>query len=71
MEARCVHENELGVFLCHDAADPVAGGLGLIRYDRDLFTYQIIGQGGFTYIGTAGNGDHRSFSSHNSLLSMF
>ena len=59
-----IHKNKLGILPGDDAADPVAGGLGLIGNDGDLLANQVIGQGGLAHIGPSGNGDHGGFGVH-------
>ena len=61
VEARGVHEHELGVPPVHHAADAVPGGLGLGGDNGDLLPHQGVGQSGFAHVGPAGNGDHGGF----------
>ena len=59
-----VDKDELGIAAGDDAADAVTGGLGLVGNDGDLLADQIVGQGGLTDVGTAGNGNHSGFGIH-------
>ena len=61
VQARCVQQHELGVAPVHHAIDAVAGGLGLLGYNGDLFAHQRVGQAGLAHIGPSAHGDHGSF----------
>ena len=61
VQARRVQQHELGVAPVHHAVDAVAGGLGLLGYNGDLFAHQRVGQAGLAHIGPSAHGDHGSF----------
>ena len=48
-----VDEHDLRILAVHQAADGVAGGLGLVSRDGDLVPHQRVGQGGLARIGAA------------------
>ena len=57
VKPRRVGEHELTIPPGDDAADAVAGGLGLVGDDGDLLPYQCVEQGGFAHVGAANDGD--------------
>ena len=61
VKARGVHQHKLGVPPADNGGDAVAGGLGLIGYDGDLFAHKGVGQSGFSHIGSAADGNHGGF----------
>ena len=59
-----IHKNKLSFAPVYNAADAVPGGLGFVRYNGHLFPHQPVGQGGFSHIGAACDGDHCGFACH-------
>jgi hypothetical protein len=57
VQARGVDQHELGPGQVADADDPVAGGLGLVGNDRDLFVEDPVEQGLLADIGPADQGN--------------
>lgn len=56
VQAGRVDEDDLRVLAVDQAADGVAGGLGLVSRDGDLLPHQRVGQGGLASIGAADKG---------------
>ena len=53
VQAGRVDEDDLRILAVHQAADGVAGGLGLVSRDGDLLPHQRVGQGGLAGVGAA------------------
>ena len=64
VEAGGIHKDKLELTPVYNAADAVPGGLGLVGYNGHLLPHQPVGQGGFSHIGAACNGDHCGFACH-------
>ena len=63
VDAGCVHKDKLTLPPVFDAANAVAGGLGLIGDDGHLLPHKGVGQGGLAHIGPSADGDNsRSFN---------
>ena len=67
VEARGVHQHELGLAPVHDGGDAVAGGLGLVGHDGHLLPHQGVGQRGLSHIGPPAQGNHCRFRHFNIL----
>ena len=56
VQARRIHDDDLGIIAVYQTANGVAGGLRLVRGDRNLLPHQGIGQGGLAGIRTPNKG---------------
>ena len=63
METGGIDEHVLILTLGKDTRDAVTGGLGLAGDDGNLLAQKGVEQGGFAYVGLAGNGN-KSCSCH-------
>ena len=61
VESGGVQEHQLRLPAGQNAADPVAGGLGLIGYNGDFFPHNGVCQSGLAHVGPPGNGNHSGF----------
>ena len=61
VEARGVHQHELGIAPAHNGGDAVPGRLGFIGNNGDLLPHKGVGQSGFSHVGPSADGDHCRF----------
>ena len=50
VDARCIEEDNLPVFICIHSLDPISRGLRFFRCDRDLLSDQVVHQRGLTNV---------------------
>ena len=61
VQAGGIQKDVLTAVLVEQAGDAGTGGLGLVGHDGHLAANQLIGQGGFAYVGSSNHGDNRGF----------